>query len=243
MEYKIAVVEDDELIRNMIKINLEKHGYLVHCFPGAESLLDRISNELFDLFILDILLPGISGLEVLEKLRKRINGPNTNTHAHTPVLMLTVQSHVQTKIDALNSGADDYLVKPFNMEELLARVKALIRRSHGERTIPSSRVLVINNYQVNLSTRECESNTGKVVLSEKEAGLLAYFSLHAGQTLRRADILEEVWGMDVSPTLRTVDNFVLKFRKLFEENPENPRHFISVRNKGYRFEKAAARPA
>lgn len=230
MKYKIAVVEDDELIRNMVKLNLEKNDYQVQCFPDGESLLEQTAFGPFDLFILDILLPGISGLEVLEKLRKN--------HIHTlaPVLMLTVQNQLQNKIKALNKGADDYLVKPFNMEELLARVNALIRRSQGKRTIPASQILIIGDCQVNLSSRICQSNKGEVVLSEKETKLLKYFSLHPGQTLRRADILEEVWGMDVSPTPRTIDNFILKFRKLFEINPEKPKHFISVRNEGYRFE-------
>ena len=229
MEFKIAVVEDNELIANMITLNLEQNGYRVRHFPDGESMLRQTGRELFDLVILDILLPGISGLELLDKLRK--------TKFDAPVLMLTVETNVQNKIRALNSGADDYLVKPFNMEELLARARALIRRSHGKRSIPSNQILVINNHKINLSTRGCESNLGEVVLSEREAKLLSYFSLNPGQTLRRADILEEVWGMDVSPTPRTVDNFVLKFRKLFETNPENPQHFISVRNKGYRFEK------
>jgi two-component system alkaline phosphatase synthesis response regulator PhoP len=232
MKYKIAALEDDELIRNMIKINLEKNNYRVYCFSAGETLLEKAENELFDLFILDILLPGISGMEVLEELRK------DSLHGHTPVLMLTVQRQVQDKISALNSGADDYLVKPFNIEELLARVNALIRRSYGERSLPSDRILIINGHKINLSTRECESNKGTLVLSEKEINLLVYFYLHPGRTLRRADILEEVWGMDVSPTPRTIDNFILKFRKLFETNPENPTLFISVRNEGYRFEKS-----
>lgn len=231
MKYKIAVVEDNELIANMIKLNLEQDEFEVCCFPRGEEMLERTGRELFDLVVLDILLPGISGLKVLEKLRK--NGFNV------PVLMLTVEAGVQDKINALDTGADDYLVKPFNMEELLARVRALIRRSHGKRAIPSNQILVINNFKIDLSTRKCESNTGEVVLSEREIKLLSYFSRHPGQTLKRADILEEVWGMDVSPTPRTVDNFVLKFRKLFESNPENPCHFISVRNEGYRFERSA----
>jgi two-component system alkaline phosphatase synthesis response regulator PhoP len=229
MNNKIAVVEDNELIANMIKVNLEQDEFEVHCFPRGEDLLGRTGREFFDLVILDILLPGISGLKVLEKLRK--------TGFNAPVLMLTVESRVQDKINALDTGADDYLVKPFNMEELLARVRALIRRSQGKRAVPSNQILVINNFKINLSSRECESNSGKVILSEKESKLLSYFLLNPGQTLKRADILEEVWGMDVSPTPRTIDNFVLKFRKLFESNPENPRHFISVRNKGYRFER------
>jgi two-component system, OmpR family, alkaline phosphatase synthesis response regulator PhoP len=227
---KIALVEDDELIRNMVKINLEKNNYLVHSFQDGESLTRQQTDEPFDLFILDILLPGISGLEVLEIIRRN------RIHAHVPVLMLTVQSQVENKIKALNNGADDYLVKPFNMEELLARVNALIRRSQGKRTIPANRILIIGDHQVNLSTRICQGKNQEVVLSEREIKLLEYFSRYPGQTLRRADILEEVWGMDVSPTPRTIDNFILKFRKLFETNPEKPRHFISVRNKGYRFE-------
>jgi two-component system alkaline phosphatase synthesis response regulator PhoP len=229
MAYKIAVVEDDELILNLVGINLEKQDYLTRCFTSGEALLDCIADELFDLFILDIMLPGISGVEVLDSLRKK--------DIHAPVLMLTAQGQVQNKINAFKIGADDYLVKPFNMDELLARINALLRRSHSERPIPSDQVLKINRFTINLATRHCESNQGEVVLSEKEIRLLAYFSEHAGKTLRRADILEDVWGMDVSPTLRTIDNFVLKFRKLFEQNPEKPAHFISIRNKGYRFEK------
>jgi len=229
MKYKIALVEDDELIRNMIKINLEQHQYHIQHFPDSESLLNQNATEPYDLFILDILLPGISGLRLLEELKKN------DIYEPVPVLMLTVQSEVQNKIEALNKGADDYLVKPFNMDELLARVNALIRRSHGQRTLPANQILIINNYKIDFSTRHCQSNKGEVILSEREIKLLRYFSLHPGQTLRRADILEEVWGMDVSPTPRTIDNFILKFRKLFESNPEHPQHFISVRNKGYRF--------
>ncbi|MGE5343954.1 MAG: response regulator transcription factor [Candidatus Omnitrophota bacterium] len=230
MNYKIAVLEDNELIQNMLKINLEKYDFQVSCFSDSETLIEQTQHTPFDLFILDIFLPGMSGMEALEILRSE------RIHQNTPVLMLTVQQQLQSKINALNSGADDYLVKPFNMEELLARVNALIRRSHGNRSLPSNRLMLVNGFKIDLSTRECESNKGKVVLSEKEITLLEYFSKRPGQTLLRADILEEVWGMDVSPTPRTIDNFILKFRKLFETNPENPQHFLSVRNKGYRFE-------
>jgi two-component system, OmpR family, alkaline phosphatase synthesis response regulator PhoP len=97
-------------------------------------------------------------------------------------------------------------------------------------------LMIVNGFKISLDTHECESNKGKVTLSEKEIKLLSYFSKNLGQTLLRADILEEVWGMDVSPTPRTIDNFILKFRKLFETDPENPKHFLSVRNKGYLFE-------
>ncbi len=228
MRYKIAILEDNELISNMIKINLEKNDFEVDCYSSGEELLENITQGLFDLILLDIGLPGISGMRVLEELR--------NNNILTPALMVTVQGHFNTKINALNIGADDYIVKPFNMEELVARVNALIRRSQGKRAIPSAKLFMVNGFRVNFSSRECDSNKGLVVLSEKEIKLLEYFFQNPRQTLRRSDILEDVWGMDVSPTPRTVDNFILKFRKLFETNPENPRHFISVRNEGYRFE-------
>lgn len=228
MTYKVAVVEDDKLISALIQSNLRKKGYQALCFSDAESLIDRLEGESFDLIVLDIRLPGISGIEALEDLRKK--------QMDIPVLMLTVTSAVHNKILALNLGADDYLVKPFHMDELLARVKVLLHRSHGKRSLPASHILVINGYRINLENRICESRTGEVSLSQKEAALLAFFSQHPSETLSRTDILEEVWGMDVFPTPRTIDNFVHKFRRLFEKNPKKPKHFLTVRHQGYRFE-------
>jgi len=227
MTYKIAIIEDDELIRDMIRFNLEKNGYAVEVFSSAEMTLAQTRDTLYDLIILDLVLPGISGQTFLEKIRKR--GDNT------PVLMLTVKSDLSTRINALDSGADDFLLKPFSMDELQARVKALIRRSLSQRRVPSSQILIINGYELDMATRKCSSNIGNVVLSEKETNLLRFLVRHSNETLSRADILEEVWGMDVAPTPRTVDNFIVKLRKLFEDDPENPRLFESVRGEGYRF--------
>lgn len=227
MSHTIAVVEDDDLIREMIKSNLKKHGYRVKAFSSSEDMIEQSKERAYDAIVLDILLPGVPGDQLLKALRSRGD--------LTPVLMLTVKSDIPTRIQALDTGADDYMVKPFNMEELLARVNALIRRSQQKRRIPSGGVLFINGHRVHISTRECESNIGDVVLSEKEINLLLFLYAHPGESLARADILEEVWGMDVVPTPRTIDNFILKFRKLFEDNPEHPKHFVSVRNKGYRF--------
>ncbi len=227
MPYKVAVVEDDELIRNIITFNLEKNGYRVDWYPSSESFLGEYTKNLYDLLILDIFLPGSSGIDLLKKMRK--------AEDNTPVLMLTVKKDIPTRIGALDLGADDYIVKPFNIDELMARVRALIRRSVGKRRIPSSGIIIVNGHGVDMSSRQCESNIGRVTLSDKEIKLLAFFFSHRNEPLSRADILEEVWGMDVAPTPRTVDNFILKFRKLFEDNPEDPKHFTSVRNKGYRF--------
>lgn len=228
-QYKIAIVEDDALILSMIRINLTKQGYLANTFTSAEALISQPDQNTFNLFILDISLPGISGINLLKELRQK--------KITAPVLMLTAQSHLQNKVEALNLGADDYLVKPFAMEELLARIKALLRRSQHTPTGSSNHIITIPPFSINLDTRQCQSNLGETILSEKEIRLLRYFWENAHQTLNRADILEEVWGMNVSPTLRTIDNFILKFRKLFEQNPEKPKHFISIRNIGYRFEK------
>lgn len=229
MKKKIAIIEDDDLIRNMIKLNLESLGYFVQGFSSAEEAHSLYNGEIFDVIILDVVLPGISGFEFLKGIRKEEN--------NTPVLMLTVQSEVASRLKAFERGVDDYMVKPFNMNELSARVKALIRRSQEERRLPAGEFLVINGHRINTLTRTCESQSGDVTLSEKEINLLIYLTQHPHEVLTRADILEEVWGMDVAPTPRTVDNFILKFRRLFENNPDKPKFFISVRNKGYRFEK------
>ncbi len=228
MNHKVAIIEDNDLIRNMIKFKLEKSGYTVVCFASAESMLDEAGEEIYDLIILDIVLPGISGDEFLKKIRDRGDD--------TPVLILTVKSDIPARLKAFDRGADDYMIKPFNLDELLARAKSLIRRSQAKRRIPSIKILIINGHRIDTSTRICESNLGRIVLSEKEVNLLLYLSKYSNETLSRADILEEVWGMDTAPTPRTIDNFILKFRKLFEDDPEDPHHFISVRNKGYRFE-------
>ncbi len=226
--HRVAVVEDEELIRTMLRLNLEKQTYTVECFTDAESLLTRLKEAYFDAILLDIMLPGMSGEELVGRIRQQ--GLNT------PVLMVTAKSDIESKVSSIDKGADDYLAKPFNMEELLVRVKALIRRSQGERSIPSDKLIRVDRFEVNLETRTGSSNLGAVSLTEKECNLLRYFVRNPGRSLSRADILEEVWGMDVDPTPRTIDNFILKFRKLFEEDPENPRHFITVRSAGYRFE-------
>ena len=145
------------------------------------------------------------------------------------------RSDVETKVQALEIGADDYLPKPFDVAEMIARVNALVRRSQAERQIPSDNLVSISGFEINLLTRQATSNEGQVMLSEKETALIRLLVRSQGQVLSRADILDEVWGMDVSPSERTVDNFIVRLRKLFEPDTEKPRHFITVRGEGYRF--------
>ncbi len=226
MKNLIAIIEDDELIRSMIQINLNKSNYDTYVFSSCEEATPLSSMQKYDLIIMDIILPGISGIELLKSLRK--------SHIFTPVLMVSVKEDLKSKLAALDIGADDYLVKPFNMDELIARVNALIRRNK----FPNKKRYKLNKigkYHLDFSSRICESKMGQVSLSEKEINLLKLFLNNENIILSRSDILEEVWGMDSDPTPRTIDNFILKFRKLFELNATIPHHFITIRNKGYLF--------
>jgi two-component system, OmpR family, alkaline phosphatase synthesis response regulator PhoP len=228
MKDKILLVEDEELLGTMLEMNLRQEGYEVHWLQEGKPALSDPCAAGCDLIILDIMLPDITGLDVLKQLREK--------EVSTPVLMLTAMSDVDTKVNSLDLGADDYLTKPFDLPELLARIRALIRRSQGERHLPSSGLLLIGTSEINLETRRATSQRGEVRLSAKEAELLGLFARNIGRPLSRTEILESVWGMDVWVTERTVDNFVLRLRKLFEPDPLQPAHFITIRGVGYQFE-------
>ena len=229
MKKKILLVEDDELIGSLVTLNLEQEGFEVSWERLGRPALSRTRSENCDLVILDIMLPDEDGVDMVRQLRAM--------DVSTPILMMTAKDDVETKIKALDFGADDYLAKPFDIQELLARARALIRRSQGERHRPSAEKILIGPYRVNLANRTAKTREGSVRLSPRETDLLAYFIRHEGQTRSRADILEEVWGMEVYVSNRTVDNFIVRFRRLFEEDPENPGRFLTVRGVGYRYEK------
>jgi DNA-binding response OmpR family regulator len=224
---KILLVEDEELIGTMVRLNLEAADFQVVWAKNGIDAARAAESEPFDLVLLDIELPGMDGLSVLKKVRKAGIG--------TPVMMLTASGDVPTKVRALDSGADDYLPKPFDTAELVARVNALVRRSRADREIPSDKIVSIGGCEVNLETRQARTLQGETTLSEKETALIRMLVRSRGMVLKRSDILEEVWGMDSFPTERTVDNFVVRLRKLFEPDPENPVHIITVRGEGYRF--------
>ena len=233
----ILIVEDEPLVSDMVCLNLEHAGYDVQACTTAEAALAHVPNA--ELLILDRMLPGMDGLAFARHLRA--------AGVTTPILMLTARGEVAARVAGLDAGADDYLAKPFAMPELLARVRALRRRAQDAARRPTPpvqagsapgsapRTLRFDKYTVNLNTREALTNDGVEVLTETECQLLVYFHDHAGDMLSRADILESVWGMDKFPTARTVDNYVLRLRKLFEPDPENPRYLITVRGRGYVF--------
>ncbi|MCL4234029.1 MAG: response regulator transcription factor [Deltaproteobacteria bacterium] len=227
MNGRILLVEDDELIGSMVRLNLESDGYAVEWLREGRPALAKSRAADADLVILDIMLPDTDGVRVARSLRE--------VGVVTPILMLTAKAGVDTKIEALDAGADDYLTKPFDIGELAARARALIRRSQGQRHLASSDRLQIGRYVVHLQSREATTREGDVALTPKEVELLEYFHRHQGVTRSRADILEEVWGMEVYVSERTIDNFIVRFRKLFEDDPDAPKLFMTVRGVGYRY--------
>ena len=226
MAMRILFAEDEELIGRMVELNLKHEGFTLSWVKSGPEAEAAAKAEAWDLLILDVGLPGATGYQVARAIR--------DAEITMPILMLTARADTSSKVRGLESGADDYLVKPFDMAELLARVRALIRRSQGSRHLPSTQVIRFARYEVNLESLEAVTNLGRITLSEKEAKLMALFARHRGETLSRADILDEVWGMDASPTERTIDNVIVKLRRCFEPDVENPVHIVSVRGQGYR---------
>lgn len=224
---RILLAEDEELIGRMVELNLRHEGYEVSWVKSGDEAVSQGQESAWDLLVLDVMLPGLTGYQVARTLR--------DANITMPILMLTARDDTTSKVRGLDAGADDYLVKPFEMAELLARIRALIRRSQGSRHLPSTQVIRFGRYEVNLDSHEAVTNQGPTKLTDKEVGILAMFFRHRGETLARADILEEVWGMDAFPTERTVDNVIVKLRRYFEPDQETPTFIVSVRGQGYRF--------
>ena len=229
MSQRVLLIEDDELIGTMVEMNLSSAGYEVTWAQDGETGLEHARQQRFDAFVFDLMLPGLDGLEVAGRLRAE--------GVTTPVLMLTARGETETKVRALDIGADDYLVKPFDMEELLARVRALVRRGQAAGELPAEQRVDVAGGELDLDALVWRGPDGSERrLTEKEAGVLALLARNPGRTLSRAEILEEAWGLDADPPERTVDNFVLRLRRLVEEDPDRPRHLTTVRGKGYRWE-------
>lgn len=236
MSVSVLLVEDEKLVADMVRLNLEHAGFAVRHVEDGESALQYAEGV--DLVVLDVMLPGIDGIEVARRLRGR--------GQTTPILMLTARGEVPARVAGLEAGADDYLTKPFAMPELVARVRALTRRAASAAAPPAAgaaapvrpgRNLTVGPWTVNLDRREATRfGSPSFELTETEASLLELLVTHAGEVLSRADILEMAWGMDRSPTERTVDNYVMRLRKLFEDDVNNPVHFRTLRGVGYRYE-------
>ncbi len=222
---KILVVEDEPAMVAGLRDNFEFEGYQVITARDGVEGLQRALDESPDLVVLDVMMPRMSGLEVCKQLRAQ--------RGSIPIIMLTARGQEVDKVVGLELGADDYVTKPFSIRELLARVKAVLRRTSTASKEPDCRRF--GNVEVDL--RKCQvSKSGKQIdISSKEFDLLKYFICHSGETLSRDRLLEEVWGYDNYPTTRTVDTFLVRLRQKLEPNPEQPQYFLTVHGTGYRF--------
>ncbi len=223
---RILLVEDEENIRDTIKLNLEIEGFEVVTTGNGRKAQKIIAEQHFDLLLLDVMLPEVDGLSLAEQVRL--------TNPTVPILMLTAKDQAADRIAGLKKGADDYLTKPFNLEELLLRVHGLVRRSTRAAGEISETAEFGTNF-INFSTFEARTAAGELKLTKKEAMLLKLLIDRKNEVVSRNQILQAVWGYDVFPSTRTIDNFILSFRKYFEADQKNPRFFHAIRGVGYKF--------
>jgi two-component system, OmpR family, alkaline phosphatase synthesis response regulator PhoP len=224
----ILLVEDEENLHDTLKLNLELEGYEVtSAFTGPEALA-KIHSEYFDLVILDIMLPEIDGISVLETMRL--------SKVESPVLILSARNSSADRINGLRKGADDYLTKPFELEELLLRVQKLVATRRKNNAEITDADYDFGGHSIDFKAQVARLKSGQTIsLSKKEAMLLQLLLDHANEVITREKILQTVWGYNVYPNTRTIDNFILNFRKYFEEDTRNPRYFHSVRGMGYKY--------
>lgn len=226
MATRIFLVEDEKSIRDALKLNLELEGYEVIATGEGKKVLKMFKEQYFDIVLLDIMLPEVSGLEICEQIRL--------INMDVPIIFLTAKDASSDKINGLRKGADDYITKPFNLEELLLRIQILLKRSQNK-TSTSIESFEFGNNSANFKTFQAKGQNGPFKLTKKEAMLLKLLIERRGEVVSRQQILQSVWGYDVYPSTRTIDNFILSFRKYFENDPKVPSFFHSVRGVGYKF--------
>jgi two-component system alkaline phosphatase synthesis response regulator PhoP len=223
---RILLVEDEESIRTLLKFNLEMEGYEVLAAGNGKKAIDLVDQQHFDLLLLDIMLPEVDGLQIAEHVRL--------TQFDIPIIFLTAKDDPEERVEGLKKGGDDYITKPFNLEELLLRVKNQLKRKEKESN-NGVEEYEFGDYRVNFKTYEVTSHRETFELTNKEAMLLKLLIDRKGEVVSRQQILQAVWGYDVYPSTRTIDNFILSFRKYFEKDSKNPKFFHSVRGVGYKF--------
>lgn len=226
---KILIVEDESHLADGLRFNLEAEGYDVDCVETGEDALAAVEKDAFSLALLDVMLPGIDGFEVARTLRSKGN--------LVPILMLTARGRSEDVMGGFEAGADDYLPKPFELGILLARLKALLRRSDwNSRPAQAADVFEFNGRRIDFANLELTSPSGTLRLTLMEAQLLKYLIARRGQVVSRKSILEEVWGLHEETDTRAIDNFIVRLRRQIEDSPTQPRHLLTVRGVGYRFE-------
>ncbi len=225
---KILLVEDEIHLARPLQFNLEQEGYQVSSTPSGREALAFLSRERFDLVLLDLMIEEMDGFEVARQIRRK--------DQKLPILMLTARSTEQDRVLGLSIGADDYMVKPFHLPELLLRIRRMLQRTlwYVGRE-PPARELVIAGYRIDLERLQGSGPRGDLQLTALEANLLEVLASAPNRVLSRAELLEKVWGYSSEVETRTVDNFIVRLRRYFEPEPDQPKHFVSVRGRGYMY--------
>lgn len=225
---RILLVEDEENILEMLTLNLELEGYDVFRAVEGKQAIKYFKSAKYDLIILDVMLPEIDGFGICKSIR--------HENKHVPILMLTAKTSISEKLEGLKIGADDYMTKPFVLEEFLLRVHNLIKRGAGRHPEEfRENIGFLGNHRIDFANYTVWISETKIELSKKEIQILKLFFDNPHVVISRETILEEVWGYEIYPTSRTIDNFILNLRKIFELNPKEPKYFHSIRGVGYRF--------
>jgi two-component system alkaline phosphatase synthesis response regulator PhoP len=226
---RILIVDDEKNLRDVLRLSLEMEGYEVRAISDGLDILPLLETEHFDLILLDIMMPERSGFEVFEQLKIHFS--------EIPVIFLTARDAAKDKIKGLKQGAADYITKPFNTEELLLRIKNATKHSLRENHTMENELSVYHfgDNWIDFDRFLAYGNGEEIRLSNKEIKLLRYLIGNKNDVLSRQQILQYVWGYDVFPSTRTIDNFILSFRKYFEKDQRDPLHFHSIRGVGYKF--------
>jgi len=222
----ILIIEDDRSLRDGLVMNFQLRGYRVLSARDGEEGMKLAFDGHPDVIILDLMLPGFNGFEILQELRQR--------EVDTPVLILSARGQMDDKLNGFHLGADDYVTKPFQLPELIARVEGILRRRRKSRT--SQTLLTFGEVLIDPTERTVKRQGNPIVLLAKEFDLLCLLAHNPGQPLSRETILDRVWGFDFEGTTRTVDNYILALRQKLETNPARPRHIKTVRQIGYKLE-------
>ena len=226
---KILIVEDEVSLLSGLRDNLEEEGYQVISASDGKKGLEKALKENVDLALLDVMLPGMNGFDICKEVKlKKIT---------LPIIMLTAKDKEADKILGLELGADDYITKPFSINELLARIRAVLRRVEMHHKAKQRKIdtFEFGDIKLNFGMLEAYKGKKKISLSKREFEVLAYMIKRKGEVVSRNDLLDVVWGYDVFPTTRTVDNFIARIRKQIEDKPAKPKYILSIRSAGYKF--------
>jgi DNA-binding response OmpR family regulator len=222
---KLLIVEDDPAILTGLEASLEEEHFEITTSMDGQMGYEKAKSEKFDLILLDIMLPSKNGMDVCKDLRK--------DGVTTPILLLTSKKEEMDKVLGLELGADDYVTKPFSIRELIARIRALLRRKAD--VLTEIEELSIGDVYLNFKNQEAIKNNEKIEFSTMEFKLIKYFAQREGEVIERTALLDDVWGYGSYPSKRTVDNFILSLRKKIEDDPAHPIHLLTVHGAGYKF--------